>query len=609
MTSRARPEDRLRRSCRWRSAWANRAEMSSFYVPSDLSVTPLRIGRVMLLGGCMFSGWQEVLRGTHPEVAVEHAPFDYSGAFSGADEACDMRLVHLPLRYLYPEAIVMQARYDDLASYEQALARAFRTLRRLIGGLSGASRDRPTFFLNYPMPQRSAMGRLMPRYDPRNPSFYIQRLNRQLSDLADEYPGGHILDLEQIAGAFGRRFVQDDAFWLFGHGGMIGDFDAERDGGRLEQSLPLSQVYSFDVEGFIAEAWQEAFAMLRTLRGIDRVKMICIDLDDTLWRGVLAEAELDAIDPGIVEGWPMGFAEALMILKQRGILLAIISKNDEQRAGQIMERLFVGRLTMQDFAIRKINWRPKSENMAEAIREANILPEAVVYIDDNPVERAAMKMALPQVRTLEAPHIDWRRILLWSPETQVAAISSESAARTKMVQAQVVRERDRAEMQSDDFLVQLGVVIALRTIESDADAQFPRALELVNKTNQFNTTGARWTHEQARDHFAGGGKWWAFSVRDRYTSYGLVGVVVLDGSHLRQFVMSCRVFGLQVEQAAIGAIEAEEGGPLQAALIATERNGPCQHVYRSVGWAKQGDLWVSPGASPKPSHIAVEILQ
>ncbi|KRB79405.1 hypothetical protein ASE00_20070 [Sphingomonas sp. Root710] len=583
--------------------------MSSFYVPSDLRVTPDRIERVSLLGGCVFDRWRDVLARKAPGIAVDLLPFDYNGQLIEEADRGDFRIVQVPLRYLYPEVIVMQARFEEQADGSEAtLISSRQRLKRVLGKLGGASEDRPTFFLNYPLPQRGALGRLMPRYDSRNPAYFLQRLNRQLSDLVDDYPGGHILDMEQCAAAFGRRYVQDDAFWLYAHGGLISDFDSVCDVGRLDPTKPLSELHRFDVEGFIDEVWDEAFAMLRTLRGTDRVKMVCVDLDDTLWRGIPAESDLMALDQDRIEGWPLGFAESLLVLKQRGILLGIISKNDAARAEEIMAHLFGGRLSMADFAIRKINWQPKSQNLADAIREANVLPDSVVYIDDNPVERAAVKRALPEVRVLEAPHQDWRRILLWSPESQVATISAESATRTEMVQGQVAREEARREMGDDSFLADLGIDVELRRIDGDDHPQFERAFELLNKTNQFNTNGGRWTHEEARAHFATGGHWWTFTARDRFTIYGLVGVIVIDQGHIPQFVMSCRVFGLGIEQAALAMIEAAQSAPLSATLLTTERNGPCRHVYAQAGWTVREEVWCSPGSTPKPPHVHARIV-
>ena len=575
--------------------------MIDYLHPKQLSVTDMPVRSVQLIGNCVFDGWVGLLAQRHPDMKVDHVLVEYlEEAGSAADY--DLRLVQIPLRILYPEYYTMQIGYDDVAAYERAFAEAVRTMRKRIALIPGGHTDRPTFFLNYAFPQRTAMGRLMPRYDLRNPVFFIQRLNRELSDLVDHYPGGHILDIEQISASFGRRFSQDDAFWSFSHGGFISDFDALMDGERLEPEAPLSQRFRLDVQGLIGEMWDEAVAMLRTLRGVDRVKMVCVDLDDTLWRGVLAER--DEVDYTVIEGWPLGFAEALIILRNRGILLGIISKNDEGTALDLLQTAFWGRLKPEDFAVMKINWRSKADNLREAIAEVNILPEAVVYIDDNPVERARIEQALPEVRTLGAPHLDWRRILLWSAETQVPAISEESARRTQMVQAQLRRERERSETSEEDFLGELNVRIRLGTVGDVGSPQFARALELINKTNQFNTSGVRWTEADAAAHFAGGGRWWIFFVEDRFTAYGLVGTVVQSGSNIDQFVMSCRVFGLGVEQAALNAIRARDPVITTATLVETPRNGPCRLVYRSAGWAPDESGWQA--VSPPGPHANVE---
>ena len=574
-----------------------------YLAPTDLAVTPTRLGKVLLLGNCMFAPWIDFLAAERPEIEVRHATFGDAELVTAEDQDYDLRLVQLPLRTLYPEQAVMQNRYDDLDSYDRALRRGYHWMRALIGQVGGASPDRPTFFLNFLHPQQSALGRLLPRYDTRSPTFFIQRLNRMLYDAMADYPGGHVLDIEQVAGTFGRHLMQDDAFWVLAHAGTITDYDFEQDRGRLEPEAPLSARYPRDVAGFVRASWNEAIAMLRTLRGTDRVKMICVDLDDTLWRGVLAEAE--TIDQHASEGAPLGFAEALMICKQRGIILAIVSKNDEARAAEILKQVFHNRVRIDDFAIRKINWDPKPQNVAAAIREANVLPESVVYIDDNPVERAAVKALLPEVRMLGAPHLDWRRILLWSPETQVPEISTESANRSEMVRAQVEREQDRETMTYADFLAELDLQVELEAIVSTSDARFGRALELINKTNQFNTTGERWTESGAADFFDNGGRWWAFRVQDRYTAYGLVGLLLLQGEQIEQFVMSCRVFGLQVERAVLTALRKLEPRIAYARLVETSKNGPCREVYAQAGWTRNGDIWAAGPVQPLPNHVAM----
>ena len=574
-----------------------------YLAPTQLAVSPTPIHKALFLGNCMLDPWADLIRAEHPEIQIRRSIFDYADTIYSDGEDYDLRLIQLPLRTIYPEIAVMQGSLADAEAAERQMRASLHRMRGLMEIFREPRPDQPTFFLNYLYPQQSAVGRLLPRYDARNPTYVIQRLNRQLYDLVAEFPGGHVLDIEQIAATFGRHLLQDDAVWTFSHAGLIFDYDWHYDGARLEPLPPLSELRAQDTAGFIRAAWSEAVAMVRTLRGIDRVKMICVDLDDTLWRGVLAEA--DDVDHSAVEGWPLGFAEALMICKQRGIILAIVSKNDEARAAEILKQVFHNRVRIDDFAIRKINWDPKPQNVAAAIREANVLPDSVVYIDDNPVERAAVKALLPEVRMLGAPHLDWRRILLWSPETQVPEISTESANRSEMVRAQVEREQDRETMTYADFLAELDLQVEFEAIVSTGDARFARALELINKTNQFNTTGERWTESGAADFFDNGGRWWAFRVQDRYTAYGLVGLLLLQGEQIEQFVMSCRVFGLQVERAVLTALRKLEPRIAYARLVETSKNGPCREVYAQAGWTRNGDIWAAGPVQPLPNHVAM----
>ena len=578
----------------------------TYLVPDQLAVTPTRVDRVLLLGNCMLNTWAEAIRLDYPNAEVRYSTYDYAETVYSDQEDYDLRIIQLPLRYIYPEIVVMQNRFNDPAAYERELHKSFDRMRGFISLLRNPRADQPTFFLNYFYPQHNALGRLMPRYDPRSPTFFIQRLNRFLYDQAADFPGGHVLDIEQIASAFGRHRLQDDAFATFSHASIASDYDYYADNNRLEPEEPLSKRYPHDPFGFIRVAWTEALAMLRTLRGTDRVKMICIDLDDTLWRGVLAEA--DDVDATATEGWPLAFAEALMVCRQRGIVLAIISKNDEARVAEILPRVFHGRVRMEDFPIRKINWDPKPQNVAAAIREANVLPDSVVYIDDNPVERAAVKTLLPDVRLLGAPHLDWRRILLWSPETQLSEISLESASRSDMVRAQVEREQDRGTMSYSDFLAELDLRVELGQIVSTTDPHFARALELLNKTNQFNTTGVRWTEGEADRFFASGGRWWVFRVQDRYTAYGLVGVVIQKVEQIEQFVMSCRVFGLQVERSVLNVLRELRPEISQARLVETPKNGPCREVYAQAGWTRDGETWTAGPIQLLPPHVSMTIL-
>lgn len=337
---------------------------------------------------------------------------------------------------------------------------------------------------------------------------------------------------------------------------------------------------------------RELVAACRTLRQVDAVKMVVVDLDDTLWRGVLAE---EGTHHEVIGGWPTGIAEALRYLKKRGILLAVISKNDEGTITKIWREVYGQLILPEDFAIRRINWRPKPENMAEVLQEANLLPKNVVYIDDNPVERAAMKESYPDIRVLGGHLYYLRRILLWAPETQVAQVTKESAERTQMVQAQVKREESRKKLSREEFLASLRLEVTMSAVREVGDQRFARGLELLNKTNQFNTTGKRWKLEEWEEEFAQGTTMWTFEVRDIYTRYGIVAVAVARGNTVAQMVMSCRVVGLDAELAAMSAIEndlAQNGhAHAEAEFVETQANLLCRDFYERCGWEKAGNNW------------------
>src|SRR5262249_43269016 len=164
--------------------------------------------------------------------------------------------------------------------------------------------------------------------------------------------------------------------------------------------------------------------MYRTASQIDAVKLVVMDLDDTMWKGVSGE-QVD-VGPQMIEGWPMGVIEALQYLKRRGVLLGIISKNDEHRVRAVWDKILDQWLRLDDFVSVKINWQPKPENMLQVLRGVNLLPRNTLFIDDNPVERAAMKHAFPDIRVLGRFPFYLRRILLWAPEIQVPTITDES---------------------------------------------------------------------------------------------------------------------------------------------------------------------------------------
>ena len=187
----------------------------------------------------------------------------------------------------------------------------------------------------------------------------------------------------------------------------------------------------------------------RAAQQIDQVKLAIVDLDDTLWRGLIIED--GAFTSEAAEGWPLGLSEALLFLKKRGVLLAIASKNEQSKVEAIWDQVWLGRVVLDDFVVRKINWKSKAENLAQILADTNLLPRNAVSIDDNPTERMKVKAALPGIRVLGADLYGLRRVLLWSSETQTSAITDEAGRRTELIRANLERESVRRQVLREDF--------------------------------------------------------------------------------------------------------------------------------------------------------------
>lgn len=582
--------------------------------PLDLRRTDTPRMRVLVIGSCMAQAYFDYIADEQwLERDLIYA--DYLKELPDQPprpiEDYDLQLINPTFRAIVPEYGYFTIPPDDVAGHATFFDQCCQRLDRMLDVMLRWNSERQllSFVTNFLTPQQNSLGKLMPRYDLRNPVHFVERLNQHLAAHIAGRPNVHLLDVDGIAATIGRKHMQDDHLWHLSHNGFIGDWDHEMDSGRIERTRPISHYHRQKVSTFFKAVWAEVEASVRILRQIDMVKLVAIDLDDTLWRGVMAEDGLRHAEP--LEGWPLGFAEALVTLRKRGILLAIISKNDADRIEAIWDRVFGPILPLSAFAIRKINWRPKAENMAEVLREASILPRNVVFIDDNPVERAAMAAAYPDIRILgEHPYL-MRRILLWAPETQVAAITDESGRRSEMIEAQIAREEERQSMSRARFLVELDLSVRPALVGSVEDPGFARAMELVNKSNQFNSSGERWTLDAFAALFARGGTLATFAVADRFTRYGVVAVAIIEGACIRQFVMSCRVIGLEVEAAAIGwtigTIRAGGMAPVTARRIETADNGLTRDLYARMGFTAGDDLWTLDGPAPDlPGHVRIE---
>ncbi|MBI0329643.1 HAD-IIIC family phosphatase [Burkholderia plantarii] len=585
--------------------------------PTDLSVSPVKAARILVIGSCFSEAIVPHFGHAFPGAEIDYIPYNFAGELPQTPphplNEYAFQLVVLPMRTIASEHMTMRLQYQDHAGYLRVFDESQQRLLQLLdGALQYHTANKIlTFVANFMLPQQNAMGRMLPRYDIRNPVHYVEKLNEVLASEISAKENAYLIDFDSISATIGRQYVQDDGLWMHAHGTCVSDWDNQYDQARLEIPQPYSARHEVKTDEFYAAVWHELRAMLTSATQTDSVKLVIIDLDDTLWRGIVAE---EGIRYAALEGYPLGFIESLQFLKRRGILLAIASKNDEAKILEIWDSFVGGVLPMTDFASRKINWDPKVENIREILNETNLLPKNVVFIDDNPAERAAVREAFPDMRVLGDDIYRLRRVLLWSGETQTPRVTDESGRRTEMIQAQIQRESARTKMSREEFLASLGVSVTLDCITGTDHQKFARAFELVNKSNQFNTTGKRWTYEECDQGFKSGMVFYVAHVKDKYTDYGLVAVAISLGNLIEQYVMSCRVFGLGVEQAVIASIAqtVHAHADVHARVVETPANALGRDVFSKCDFVLSEDgTWVLPRGAvlAVPTHVALSLPQ
>jgi FkbH-like protein len=333
-------------------------------------------------------------------------------------------------------------------------------------------------------------------------------------------------------------------------------------------------------------------------KGLNR-KCIMLDLDNTLWGGIVGEDGLGGIHIGPdAPGNAFAlFQQALLTLWKRGILLAVCSKNVEAEALAVFDEHPDMVLRREHLAAHRINWQDKVENVRELAQELNIGLESLVFLDDNPVERARMRAALPEVLTPELPTdpSHYRSMLLDLPVFETLALTNEDRNRNRMYAEQQARRAHAARYAGADalgqYLADLGIVVGIAPASS---LTLPRLAQLTRKTNQFNATTRRYGEADLAEMVARGHRVYAVRAGDRFGDYGVVGAAIVAPAssacwELDTLLLSCRAMGRGVESAMLAAVagEARRHGAawLEGWIVPTERNEPVRSCYRDHGFA------------------------
>jgi FkbH-like protein len=361
-------------------------------------------------------------------------------------------------------------------------------------------------------------------------------------------------------------------------------------------------------------------AGLRGIQGRAR-KLVILDLDDTLWGGIVGEVGWQEIMLGGHD--PAGealvdFQRELKALTRRGIVLAIASKNEESIALEAIGKHSEMVLRKEDFAGWRINWKDKAQNIVELAAELNLGLDSAVFIDDNPAERARVREALPDVFVPEWP-ADKRLY----PHTlrslncfDKPAISAEDRQRQQMYTTERRRKELKGQVGSvEEWLRTLDLVVK---VEPLGTSNLGRSAQLLNKTNQMNLSTRRMTEQEylawagAKNH-----RVWSFYVSDRFGDSGLTGILGVEAADgwvtILDFVLSCRVMGRKVEEAmlhvAVDWARSARIKEVRADYYPNAKNKPCLDFFLRSGMQKHGEnRFVLDATQEYPLHPAVRLV-
>ncbi|UCE10039.1 MAG: HAD family hydrolase [Candidatus Thorarchaeota archaeon] len=378
----------------------------------------------------------------------------------------------------------------------------------------------------------------------------------------------HVVDLDSTAAAFGKDRVVN---WNTMYRG----------------SIPFSEEFTPVVaEGYLR--------YIRAIRGLAK-KCIVLDLDNTLWGGIIGEDGMEGIklgntSPGIEY---VDFQRVLLSLYNRGIILAVNSKNNFEDAIKVLREHPYQVLREEHFAALRINWQNKPTNLIELAEEINIGLDSIVFIDDSPVEREQVRQTLPEVLVVDLPENPrlYRQTLENLDVFDVLSLTKEDMARGEMY----VGKRKRAELERDagsldDFLKTLDLKVLIQPV-SDFDT--PRVVQLIGKTNQFNLTTRRYTDAQVQQfRDSEDSTVYSMAVTDKFGDEGVVGVAIVKANNgdriIDSFLMSCRVIGRSVETAFLARIIADARAAGASRVIGeyipTKKNPPASDLYERHGF-------------------------
>jgi FkbH-like protein len=587
-------------------------DTSTYLFPNELQVTDVPLNNMLLIGSCLSLEYLHRFREIDPKLKVRHIFLNNLQQLPAQKAAqldtYQLQYIQLPLREVLTDRIVRICDIDWAHGFNEILDDARAMLAAMLDAAMAYNKQHGllTLVANFFVPQGHAAPSLVGLGGEDDLTALITELNSTLAHLVRKYNNAYVADVNSLANSYGKRNFLDDIIFFYSHGSVLGSEAVINEAwtqhdnwpvwsapncARVEPVPDLAELYQLQQpEPFFKLVLDQIRYLHRVAQQVDQVKIVIFDLDNTLWRGQIAEHYETGRQWPDYTTWPVGMWETVHHLRRRGILVSLCSKNDESLVRDRWSRaVSLPWVSLDDFIAPKINWDRKSENIRAILSELNLTSKSALFVDDSPVERSEVLSGVPGIRAIGGNPFVTRRILLWSAETQRSVMTDESMNRETSYRGILARNAEMESMDRESFLQSLQIRVQLDHITEIDSPLLPRVLELANKTTQFNTTGLKWTPPELTTFIENQGAVFALSVQDKFADYGLVGAVFVSGSVIRQFVMSCRVLGNDVEVNALKQIlelvrDQDEGPFILGTITPTEVNGPCQDIFLRLGF-------------------------
>lgn len=499
----------------------------------------------------------------------------YEGEYNGI--SMDVFDDYSPLYKFSPSYVVVIPDYRDIVQYipeilaaeevvEQAVKKATGYYLNICNKIQEKLPGCQILLANFVVPVHDALGNLGANYLFSENQFYklvnIELVRQKKSFFT-------LIDIDSLASYIGKsRWFEESGYYLNKSG------------------------FALEYIGFFCDAFARQFeAFIGKIR-----KCLVLDLDNTLWGGVVGDLGYDGVllDPNDAEGEAyLEFQKYVLKLKNRGVILAVCSKNDIENAKEPFEKNEHMLLKLQDISAFIANWEDKASNIRAIATKLNIGLDSFVFFDDNPTERALIKEFLPEVKVVEVPEdpalyiraLDQAFCFEWNQLTEEDINRSNSYKQNQNREA-LLESCDNYEQ----FLEKLQMQVSWSKV---TDTTLPRFSQLTNKSNQFNLRTQRYSEAELNYRLNSEAyELYTVSLKDRFCNYGIIACVVLHYEKaccfIENWVMSCRVLKKTVEHYTMCKIiemaTNKEKSIIKAEFLQSKKNGMVRELLDDFGF-------------------------